>query len=294
MRVVVACDAMAGLSPRRSSEVVAQAFAEAGAQVAVVPLGGGGDHLADALSTMDPQARLVPAGGIVDALDLLSPGDGPLVLDLSGSDVPDLDDLAGAATPEVVEAARDRLGGRRVVAVVGQGQESLALTGLSGALAGLGRERGDDLATTIAADARAEAWAAGLGVDPTAVGTGALGGMGVVFRAVGAEITTGLAMCLDGHDVAGLIGRADVAVTGTAQLDFHAVGGPVVAALSTLAADALRPVVVIAGRTYVSARELRLAGIEAAYPVRPGFDDVEPDAAELLETARRVASTWRW
>lgn len=294
MRVVVASDALAGLGPRQGSEVIAQAFAETGAQVAVVPLGSGGDHLADALRTMDPGARLVPVGDAAGVLDLIEAGDGTLVLDLSGCDVPTLDDLVGAATPDRVAATRDRLEGRRVVAVVDQGQDALALTGLSGALAALGRERGDDLATTIAADARAEGWAATLGVDPTRTGSGALGGVGVLLQAVGAEVTTGLAMCLDGHDVPGLLAQADVVVTGTAQLDFHAVGGPVVAALSVLAAEALRPIVVIAGRTYVSARELRLAGIEAAYPVRPGFDDVEPDAEELLDTARRVATTWRW
>ena len=42
MRVVVACDATAGLSPRAASEAVAGAFAREGATVAVVPLGADG------------------------------------------------------------------------------------------------------------------------------------------------------------------------------------------------------------------------------------------------------------
>ena len=84
-------------------------------------------------------------------------------------------------------------------------------------------------------------------------------------------------------------------VTGTDVLDFHRRGGDVVAELTRIGAEALRPVVVVAGRNFVSARELRLAGIEEAHAVaRPGVQEIDLTAEELGDVARRVASTWTW
>lgn len=285
---------MAGLSPRAASETIGTAFVEQGAQVAVIPLGSGGDALADALSTMDPGGELVAPQSIAKALDAMVAGEGTLYLDLTGIEPPTASELAAAAAPEAVAEAAARLAGRSLVGVVPPDLEDSPLTGLSGAVAELGRRRGAELAETIADDGRAEAWAAALGVDPAARGTGALGGIGAVVTAAGGNVGSGLELCLAGHGAQGVMSRADVIVTGAAQLDFHAVGGPVVKRLSQLAEGALRPIVVIAGRTFVSARELRLAGIEAAYAVLPGAGDEEPTREQLAAAAAKVAATWRW
>lgn len=294
MRVLVASGAMAGLSPRAASEVIGTAFAEQGAQVAVIPVGSGGDALADALSTMDPRGELVAPVGIADALAAMDQGEGTLYLDLTGIEPPTARELVGSATPGLVAAAARRLAGRPLVGVVPPDLADAPLTGLSGSVAELGRRRGAELAETIADDARAEEWAASIGLDPTLRGAGALGGIGAVLIAAGGSVSSGQELCLDGHGAQGVMSRADLIVTGAAQLDFHAVGGPLVKRLSQLAEESLRPIVVIAGRTFVSARELRLAGIEAAYPVLPGAGDEVPTPAQLAATAAKVATTWRW
>lgn len=285
---------MAGLGPRAASEAIATAFADQGAQVAVIPVGSGGEAVAAAVSVSDAAARLVPVNGLTDLLTSIRPGEGTLHLDLAGLDPVSLPELVAAATAEVVTALRGQLAGRNLLAVVPEDGAQSPLTGLQGALAELGRRRDAELSETISEDGRAERWAAAVGVDPLAPGAGALGGLGALVMALGGTVTTGLELCVQAYRLPEVMAKADVVVTGAAQLDFHAVGGPVVKRLAQLAEESLRPIIVIAGRTYVSARELRLAGIEAAYPVLPGTGDVVPTPQELDAVARRVAATWRW
>lgn len=285
---------MAGLSPRAASETIGTAFAAQGAQVAVIPLGSGGDAFADALSTIDQGAELVAPAGLGEFSAALVAGEGPLYLDLTQLAPVPLAELVAAATPETLEGLRRALDGRKLFAVVPDDGADAPLTGLSGMLAELGRRRGAELSETISEDTRAEKWAAAVGADPLAAGAGALGGVGAVVQALGGSVASGLELCLSAYRAPQVMARADVVVTGTAQLDFHAVGGPVVKRLAQLAEGALRPIVVIAGRTFVSARELRLAGIEAAYAVLPGAGDESPSPEQLADTAQRVATTWRW
>lgn len=287
-------DAVADLTPRASSELIAEAFQGQGAQVAVLPVGSGGSALADALATVAEPVELASPAAIDDLLASTRPGEGPLVLDLTGIAVPPLDRLVELFTPDVVAGVREALAGRELVAVVPRGQETTALAGLSGTIAELGRLRGADLAETISENNRAEAWATSLGVDPAGTGSGAVGGAGVVVQALGGRVAAGLDFCLDRYRAPDVLRRADVLVAGTAQLDFHDLGGPVVKVLSGLAAEGQRPLVVLAGRTFVSSRELRLAGIEAAYAVLPGAGSDEPSLDQWREAAGRVAVTWRW
>ena len=83
-------------------------------------------------------------------------------------------------------------------------------------------------------------------------------------------------------------------VTGAESLDFHAVGGPIVTHMVALAGEALRPVIAVVGRNYISARELRLAGLESAYPVSVAAGDDAATVEGLTRVARGVAATWRW
>src|SRR5690606_6146738 len=163
LRVLVASDAMAGLGPRSASEVIATAFAQQGAQVAVIPLGSGGDALADALSTIDSAAELVVASDMDELLGSIVAGESPLYLDLTGLAPVPLAGLVAAATPEVVGNLRRELGGRPVAAVVPDDGADAPLTGLSGMLAELGRRRGAELSETISEDTRAEKWTAATG-----------------------------------------------------------------------------------------------------------------------------------
>ena len=53
--------------------------------------------------------------------------------------------------------------------------------------------------------------------------------------------------------------------------------------------------VVVAGRNFISSRELRLAGIEEAHAVAPpGVAEIDITAEQLGAVARRVAVTWTW
>ena len=108
-------------------------------------------------------------------------------------------------------------------------------------------------------------------------------------------MASGIGICVEGYRLPELAARADVIVTGTDVLDFHRRGGDVVAELTRLGVEALRPVVVVAGRNFVSPRELRLAGIEEAHAVAPpGVGEIDITAEQLGAVARRVAATWTW
>lgn len=292
--MLVISDGIAGLSPREASEVIGTAFAEQGAQVAVIPVGVGGAQLADALQAQEEPTVPVAPHGLPELRDRLTAGPGRLVLDLNDLAIPPLAELTATFSGPAVVALSEALAGRELVAVVPRGEHDVCLTGLNGRIAALGRERGADLAETITLDGRAEAWAGSIGVDPTIAGTGALGGVGAVVAALGGRCVTGLDLCLEDFRAHEVAIRADVVVTGAPRLDFHDLGGPVVKAMSAVAAECQRPLVAVAGRTYVSARELRLAGIEAAYSVLPGAGDDDPSPEQLLATARKVATTWRW
>mgnify|MGYP003043018489 FL=1 len=105
----------------------------------------------------------------------------------------------------------------------------------------------------------------------------------------------GIGVCVDGYRLPALAVKADLVVTGTDVLDFHRRGGDVVAELTRLGVEALRPVVVVAGRNFVSSRELRLVGIEEAHAVAPpGVGEIDITTEQLTTLARRVAGTWTW
>lgn len=297
MRVVVATDAVAGLSPVAASECVARAFAEAGAQVAVIPLGVGGASLAEALAAAAPEAVLVrPATPQDVAAALDSPGD-EVVLDLTEVDADGWGEatlgLLGDSAAEALAATARRWDGRRLVALVPDEHARLPLAGLSGWAATRGREVGADLSSVLTADARAEAWAASLGVAP-APGAGAAGGLGLVIQAMGGSIVSPLDHLAERLGVADTMAVADLVVTGADDLDFHSVGGPIVKAVVAMAGQALRPVIAVASRTFISAREMRLAGLEEAYPILAQGASGPAGEPELAALAARIAATWSW
>lgn len=297
MRVVVALDALAGLSPVEASQLVAGAFADRGAQTAVVPLGVTGEALATALAAAAPDVRAAAPADAAECGRLVAEADGDLIVDLTSCRVDDLGrsllDAFDADPSTALAAARDAWAGRALVALVPDGQQERPLTGLTGLAATEGRENGLDLADVLAADAVAGRWATGLGLQ-AGPGAGAAGGLGLLLQAVGATVTDPLSYLADRYGLASTMARADVVVTGGEMLDFHAVGGPIVKRVVDLAGEALRPVIAVVGRNFVSARELRLAGLESAYPVLPAAGDDVPTTDQVAETARRVATTWTW
>lgn len=296
MRVVVASDALAGLSAAHASETIAHAFAERGAQVVVVPLGVSGAALREAVGVAAAGATLASPADAAELGRVLAQAQGDLVVDLTGCHVADLGREVLDAFDEhplpALGAATESWAGRRLVALVDEGQPERPLTGLTGLAATEGRERGADLGAVLAADSVAGRWAAHLGL-ASVPGAGAAGGAGLLIQAMGGVVTDPLTYLEESYGLAGTLAQADVVVTGADSLDFHSVGGPVVKRVVTLAGEALRPAIAIVGHNFVSARELRLAGLEAAYPILPGAEGA-PTPEQLADAAARVAITWSW
>lgn len=257
MRVVIATDAIGALSSIEAGELLGSAWAARGAEVAVVPMAAGGAALTEALDALAPSLAFV---------------------DLTSGDA---DDIAPG-----------------IIGVVEEDQLQLPLTGLHGLAAVRGRATGQPLADVLAEDARLAAWAGQIWPDnpdaATVAGGGAHGGMGLRVLAAGGSLTTGAALCAASARLAETAKQADVVVSGCDTLDFGSFGGPVVAELIGVATAALRPLVVVAGRNHVSSRELRSAGIEAAYAARRGDDASPVTADELAALGDRVAASWSW
>ncbi|MDO5735202.1 MAG: glycerate kinase [Propionibacteriaceae bacterium] len=293
MRVLVAADAMAGLDPRGASEVIAQAFVDAGAQVAVVPLADGGPFFAATVAGFDADAAVSGPGTLADAAAVLTDSSPPRYVDLTGIAHYSWEELVHVM-PGDLEELRNASHLSDTVAVVRSGSQLDTLTGLTGVVAERGRRDGADLAQTLADDGLVSAWCATLGLDGATPGSGAAEGLGALVLALGGSIASGIDVSIKGFDLASTMAKSDVVVTGSALLDFHAVGGDVVKEVATLAGDALRPVIAIVGRNFVSSRELRLAGIESAHPILEGVGSDEPIPAQLAEVAAKVARSWSW
>lgn len=297
----MATSSIAGLSPQLASETIAQAFAAKGAQVAVVPLGTDGADLAAAVRVAAPESVFAAAGTPTDVGDALlaaaERGGGTLVLDLTACTATDLGAglLArfGEDPTAALAAARSALSAVDVVGLVPEDQAQRPLTGLEGHASTQLRAEGATLQEILAFDAKAERWAGSLGVE-AGPGSGAAGGIGLLVTAMGGRVVDPLTWLGERYGISATLSRADLAVTGAELLEFHAVGGPVVKRMIAWAEEKLCPVIAIAGRNYVSSRELRLAGLEAAHALRDGpAEDVStPD--ELDAAATRVAASWAW
>ena len=78
---------------------------------------------------------------------------------------------------------------------------------------------------------------------------GAAGGLAGGLAALGADLVSGFELVAEHVDLEGRVEAADVVVTGEGFLDAQSLDGKVVGGVCALAADAGRPVVVVAGDT---------------------------------------------
>src|SRR5271170_2124721 len=168
------------------------------------------------------------------------------------------------------------------------------LTGPDGAAEVYGPQKGASAAQVAELASGLRHWAAvvadATGTDwAPAPGAGAAGGVGFAALAVlGAERRPGIELVLDlvGFDAA-LDGTALV-ITGEGSLDTQTLAGKAPAGVAQAAARRGIPVVVVAGRSTLTERQLAQAGIAAVYPL----SDLEPDparsSAEASVLLRRV------
>jgi glycerate kinase len=248
-------------------ELVAAAV-DAGVATVVVGLGGSG--------TNDGGAGLLAALG----------GSADVPLDAGGRG------LEGIGSVDLA-AARERVASVRLVAA---SDVDNPLTGMFGATKVFGPQKGIPEDRLPVVDGWLEQYAAALDRRlALEQGAGAAGGLGYALLALGARREPGIALVADAVDLPERARAADLVVTGEGAFDFSSRAGKVPHGVATVAEEALRPCVVLAGKVLVGSREMRALGIESAYAVVDlvGEDRAfaEP-AAALGELAARVARTW--
>jgi glycerate kinase len=170
------------------------------------------------------------------------------------------------------------------------------LTGLFGATKTFGPQKGIPEDRLPALDGFLEGLAAATD-RRTALeeGAGAAGGLGFGLMLLGAGRQPGFDVVADAVGLAGRIRAADVVVTGEGAFDFSSRAGKVPYGVASLAAAALRPCVVLAGRVLVGRREMRALGIESAYSLVDVVGEeraLGDPASSLGSLAERVARTW--
>lgn len=216
-------------------------------------------------------------------------------------------DAAGRELPPGGAALRDldriEAGGLpRGVAVVVASDVDSPLLGADGAAEVFGPQKGagpDDVRALEEGLARLDAVVRrDLGVEAAGrPGAGAAGGAGFGAMAfLAATVEPGIAHLLDLLGFAGHLEGARLVITGEGALDRQTLRGKAPAGVARAAGRAGVPVIAVAGRSLLSADELREAGFAAAYALA----DLEPDPARsianagpLLETlAERIARIW--
>lgn len=127
-----------------------------------------------------------------------------------------------------------------------------------------------------------------------ALGAGAAGGLGFALLRLGAERVPGIDFVLDSSDLG--MDAVDLVVTGEGALDWQSMRGKSVSGVARRALEQGVPVIAIAGRVDITARERAEMGLDAAYSVGElvGEDEaLSAPAASLAAAAARVARTWR-
>ncbi|MFA6575250.1 MAG: glycerate kinase, partial [Nocardioides sp.] len=241
---------------------------DTGVDTVVVGLGGSG--------TNDGGAGLLEALGATSDVAL---GCGPMNLD-------------GIRSVDL-EPARARVGD---VVLVAATDVDIPLTGLFGATKTFGAQKGlaEDQLVMV------DGWLEQLAVatdrrTSLEKGAGAAGGLGFALMLLGATRAPGIELVAGVVDLAGRAARADLVVTGEGAFDFSSRSGKVPYGVATIAQDALRPCVALAGQVLVGSREMRALGVESAYSLVDlvGEERAFADpAGSLAALAERVARTW--
>ncbi|MDX6360296.1 MAG: glycerate 2-kinase [Nocardioidaceae bacterium] len=170
------------------------------------------------------------------------------------------------------------------------------LTGLFGATKTFGPQKGIAEERLPLVDALLEGFAAVTDRRTSLEsGAGAAGGLGFALLLLGAERRPGFDLVADAVRLAERARQADLVITGEGAFDFSSRSGKVPYGVATVAAEALRPCVALAGRVLVGSREMRALGIESAHSLVDlvGEERALGDPAGSLATlAARVARGW--
>jgi glycerate 2-kinase len=241
---------------------------DAGAHEVVVGLGGSG--------TTDGGAGLLAALGAT--------ADRPLDQGPSG--------LQGITSADLGPALERTAG----ISLVAASDVDNQLTGLFGAAKTFGPQKGIPQERLPTVDGWLESYAEAVDRRTSlSPGAGAAGGLGFALLALGASRKPGFDVVAGANRLAERARAADLVLTGEGAFDFSSRAGKVPYGVATVAADALRPCVVLAGAVLVGAREMRALGVESAYAMVElvGEERSFSEPAEALaDLAARVARTW--
>ncbi|WP_370949723.1 glycerate kinase [Amycolatopsis sp. cg5] len=154
------------------------------------------------------------------------------------------------------------------------------LLGTHGAAAVYGPQKGATAEDVEVLEDGLTRWA--MAVDPQVAGrpgAGAAGGAGFAAMAVlGARMRPGIALLLELLGFPDAVRGARLVITGEGSLDEQTLRGKAPAGVAMAAGV---PVVAVAGRSLLSAAQLREAGISAVYPL----SDLEPDPTRSMANA---------
>lgn len=275
---------MADLSPAQAGAAVGAAWANLGHQVAVVPLGIGGQGLREAVNGLPKVTVLTPGRGESSsslAQELLAARDADTILvDLAGDCCTD----AGAGLLESLGGRGAVLGGS-IIGIVREDEAGAELLGVRGVAARRSYASGaPDVAIALAQDAVLRRFAADLGMPDPPPGAGAGNGLALAILALGGVVRTGPQAIGELVGIDRSLESVDLIVGVVDEFDFGGAGIAEAHAVAVWAQRAAAPCIMIASRTSISTRELRTHGVEAAYELG---DDVEIEAA-------RIARTWSW
>jgi len=248
-------------------ELLAAAI-DTGARRVVVGLGGS--------ATNDGGAGMLAGLGAESDADLCAGGSG----------------LVGITRVDLAPV-RDRVAGVELVAA---SDVDNPLLGLRGAINVFGSQKGVSDERKPALDGLLQDLAAA--TDRTvadAPGAGAAGGLGFALLLLGAGREPGVELVAEAVGLADSVAVADLVLTGEGAFDYSSSAGKVVHGVAQIAAAAIRPCVVLAGRVDVGAREMRALGVESAYSMTELVGEQQALAApagSLAALAARVARTW--
>jgi glycerate kinase len=217
-------------------------------------------------------------------------------------------DAAGYALPYGGAAlvAASSLGGvpaLRDVQLVAATDVDSPLTGIHGASAGYGPQKGATRADVLLLDAALERFAAVLETLPTCPpglarrpGAGAAGGLGAALIALGGRVVPGIGLVRELTGLDRELDEADLVITGEGSFDAQSLRGKVVAGVAAGARDRGLPCLVLAGRAGAGRREAAAAGVTKVYTLVHHFgalDEALSRPAEGLSAlAGRLAGQW--
>lgn len=178
------------------------------------------------------------------------------------------------------------------------------LTGLHGASAVYGPQKGATPQDVTLLDAALANWAAVLERElpgcPAKLselpGGGAAGGLGAAILALGGTVASGIDLVRELTGLDQVLENVDLLITGEGSFDHQSLRGKAISGLAGAARDLGIPCVVLAGRVTTGRREQGAAGVTEAYALVDHFGSVDLALTEpargLRELAARLAGQW--